>query len=231
VSCARLGGGHDAGRDAAGQGLARLIEERGIQRVRLGWCDAHGLLRGKTLMPQAAIRALRQGVGMVGTLMLKDTADKTAWKVFEPGGMDDLPGFAGAANLLLLPDPDSLVELPWAPGTAWLRAQPWHEDGTPVSFDSRRVLQSALAELAERGLGFKTGLEVEFHIYRITDTTPQLDPELAGWPGLPPSVQMLHPGYQLHGEAMSDMSDEAMRIVERTALGLGLPLQSLEIEL
>ncbi|MBX3610253.1 MAG: glutamine synthetase [Hydrogenophaga sp.] len=226
-----LCGVHDAAREAACLRLKRLIEERGIQRVRLAWCDAHGLLRGKTLMPHAALRALRDGVGMVGTLMLKDTADKTAWKVFEPGGTDDLPGFAGAANLLLLPDPESFVELPWAPGTGWLRCQPWHADGQPVDFDSRRVLQHALATLAREGLGFKTGLEVEFHIYRITDTTPQLDPQRAAWPGEPPAMQMVHPGYQLQGEAMIDLADEPLRIVERTALGLGLPLQSLEIEL
>lgn len=224
-------GVHDAAREDACRRLARLIEERGIRRVRLGWCDAHGLLRGKTLMPHAAIGALREGVGMVGTLMLKDTADKTAWKVFEPGGTDDLPGFAGAANLLLLPDPHSFVELPWAPGTGWLRCQPWHADGTPVLLDSRRVLQDALAALGREGLGYKTGLEVEFHIYRITDTSPQLDPARAAWPGEPPTVQMIHPGYQLQGEAMTDMADEALRIVEGTALGLGLPLQSLEIEL
>lgn len=231
MSFAERCGLHTPEREAACQRLERLIAERGIERVRVGWCDAHGLLRGKTLMPHAAVRALRQGVGMVGTLMLKDTADRTAWKVFEPGGTADLPGFAGASNLLLLPDPESFVELPWSPGTAWLRAQPWHEDGTPVAFDSRRVLQAALGRLAQRGLGFTTGLEVEFHIYRLTDATPQLDPELAAWPGPPPSVQMVHPGYQLHGEAMTDLAEDALRIVERTALGLGLPLQSLEIEL
>jgi glutamine synthetase len=30
---------------------------------------------------------------MVSTLMLKDTSDRTAFKVFEPGGTADLPGF------------------------------------------------------------------------------------------------------------------------------------------
>ncbi|MBU4184366.1 MAG: glutamine synthetase family protein [Gammaproteobacteria bacterium] len=222
---------HDAAREAACQQTAGLIEASGIQRVRLGWCDVHGMLRGKTLMAHAAIKALRDGVGMVGTLMLKDTADRTAWKVFEPGGTSDLPGFAGAANLMLLPDPSSFIELPWSPGTGWLRCQPWFQDATPVALDSRRVLQQALARLAQAGYGLKTGLEVEFHIYRITDTAPQLDPERADWPGLPPSVEMIHPGYNLQSEAMIDMADEPLAIVMHTAQALGLPLQSLEIEL
>jgi glutamine synthetase len=222
---------HDAAREAACQETARLIEASGVQRVRLGWCDTHGMLRGKSLMAHAAIEALRDGVGMVGTMMLKDTADRTAWKVFEAGGADELPGFAGAANLMLLPDPASFIELPWSPGTGWLRCQPWFQDATPVSLDSRRVLLQALARLAQAGFGLKTGLEVEFHIYRITDTAPQLDPELAAWPGLPPQVEMIHPGYNLQAEAMIDLADEPLSIVMRTAQALGLPLQSLEIEL
>jgi glutamine synthetase len=224
-------GQHDATREAACLQAARLIEASGIERVRLGWCDAHGMLRGKTLMAHAAIQALRNGVGMVGTLMLKDSADRTAWKVFEPGGADDLPGFANAANLMLLPDPASFTPLPWQANTGWLRCQPWFADGTPVPLDTRRVLQQALARLADAGFGLKTGLEVEFHIYRITDTAPQLDPELASWPGLPPMVEMIHPGYNLQSEAMIDMADEPLAIVMRTARALGLPLQSLEIEL
>ncbi|TNF56145.1 MAG: glutamine synthetase [Burkholderiales bacterium] len=207
------------------------MEETGVERVRLSWCDTHGLLRGKTLMPAAAARALRDGVGMVGTLMLKDHADRTAWKVFEPGATDDIPGFAGAANLMLLPDPDSLLMLPWSPGTAWLRCQPWFQDGTPVPLDSRRVLQAALDRLAGTGHGLKVGLEVEFHVYRLLDASPQLDPGLAAWPGQPPQVEMIHPGYQLQGEAMTDLAEPVLRIVQDTALALGLPLQSLEIEL
>lgn len=224
--------GQYGARDAEAIAQARQqIEASGVELVRLGWCDVHGALRGKTLTAQAAIRALQDGVGMVGTLMLKDTADRTAWKVFEPGGSADLPGFAGAGNLMLLPDPTSFQVLPWAEHTGWLRCQPWYPDGQPVLLDTRRLLQQALARLATAGYGLKTGLEVEFHIYRITNTRPQLDPELAAWPGLPPEVEMIHPGYNLQAEAMSDMADEPMRIVQRTAQALGLPLQSLEIEL
>ncbi|WP_291014583.1 glutamine synthetase family protein [Hydrogenophaga sp.] len=224
-------GVHDAAREAACQQTARLIEASGVHSVRLGWCDVHGQLRGKTLMAAAAVRALRDGVGMVGTLMLKDSGDRTAWPVFEPGATAELPEFAGASNLILLPDPASFVQLPWIHGTGWLRCQPWFTDGRPVPLDTRRVLQAALARLAETGHGLKTGLEVEFHIYRITDTAPQLDPQRAAWPGEPPEVAMIHPGYQLQAEALTDMASEPLDIVRRTAQALGLPLQSLEIEL
>ncbi len=222
---------HDAAREEAWRRTARLIEASGVELVRFSWCDLHGVTRGKGLVASAAIKAMNEGVGMVSTLMLKDTSDRTAFKVFEPGGAASLPGFEFASNLLLLADPDSYRQLPWAPATGWLRAQPWFQDGRPVELDTRRVLQRALERLAEQGLGMKCGLEVELHIYRIEDPGPQLSPDEAAWPGLPPKVSMIHPGYNLLAESWLDMAEEPLRIVQHTAQALGLPLHSLEVEL
>ncbi len=94
--------------------VAQLIQANGLELVRFAWCDAHGMLRGKTLTASAALQALRSGVGMVSTLMLKDTSDRTAFKVFEPSIAQDLPGFEFANNLLLHPLPESFKVLPWA---------------------------------------------------------------------------------------------------------------------
>ncbi len=216
--------------------IARAVEKimgEGLELVRFAWCDTHGMLRGKTLTSVAAIRAMRAGVGMVGTVMLKDTSDRTAYKVFEPGIADELPGFEFAANLLLVPDPDSLRVLPWAEKTGWVQCQPVFQDGTPVPYDTRRQLQLALARLAARGLGMVCGLEVEFHIYRLRDAVhgPDLDPDTAAWPGPGPAVSLVHAGYNLLSEDCFDRAEEPLRIVQRTAQALGLPLLSLEVEL
>jgi glutamine synthetase len=102
-----------------------------------------------------------------------------------------------------------------------------------VPLDTRRILQLALGKLAQQGFGMVCGLEVEFHIYRIKDphNGPDLDPVQAAWPGQPPTVSMIHPGYNLLAESWIDMAEEPLRIVQHTAQALGLPLQSLEIEL
>ena len=220
---------HDVPRESACQRVLQAIAEQRIERVRVAWCDLHGALRGKTLMAHAVDDALRDGIGMVSTMLLKDTSDSTAFKVFEPGLADELPGFGQANNLLLLPDPASFRVLPWASGTGWMQAQPWFDHGEPVRLDTRHVLQSALGRLADAGFGLRCGLEVEFHIYRIDDA--RLDPALAAWPGEPPAVSMIHPGYHLLAEGWADLCDEPLTIVQRTAQGLGLPLRSLEIEL
>jgi glutamine synthetase len=213
--------------------LRQRIEASSLELIRFAWCDPHGVLRGKTLTRTAAVKALRQGVGMVSTLMLKDTSDRTAFKVFEPGLAQTLPGFGYANNLVLRPIPESFRVLPWATATGWLQCQPEFADGSVVPFDTRSQLQGALARLARRGLGMVCGLEIEFHIYRLRDAPhgAHLDPDQAAWPGLAPEVSLIHPGYNLLSESWFDMAEEPLRIVQHTAQALGMPLASLEIEL
>ncbi len=224
-------GVHDVDREQALQRMLARIADSGLELVRFVWCDQHGVTRGKTLVAGAAETALREGIGMVSTLMLKDSSDRTAFKVFERDGVADLPGFGQANNLVLLADPNSFQILPWALASGWVQCQPWFQDAAPVELDSRRILQHALARLARAGLAMKCGLEVEFHIYKIRNTDLQMDPLLADWPGAAPEVSLIHPGYNLLTEAWYDLAEEPLRIVQHTAQSLALPLSSLEIEL
>jgi glutamine synthetase len=213
--------------------ILRFVSEVGINQVRIAWCDLHGEMRAKSILPRALEAALRDGIGMVGTQALKDTSDRTAFKVFEPGALESLPmlkDFAQASNFVLKPNLESFQQLPWAANTAWLQGQLVGSNGLPIAVDTRSILQSALAKLASQGYGLRCGLEIEFHIYKIENARPQLDPELAAWPGLPPAVSMIHPGYRLLSERWLDLADEPLQIVRKTCAALGLPLTSLEAE-
>jgi glutamine synthetase len=221
----------DKERENAIQACLKKIDEWEIEQVRFSWCDIHGTTRTKTLMLEFARQALRSGVGMVSTLLLKDSSDRTAFQVFEPGGTHGMQGIGQGNNVTLLPDPKTIKRLPWASKTAWIQCQAWFQNGTPVPMDSRRILERALSTLKSHGYAMKCGLEVEFHIYKITDQSTQLNPHLAPWPGSAPGVQLIHPGYSLLSEAWSDLCNEPMGIVQHTAQGLGLPLISLETEL
>ena len=53
----------------------------------------------------------------------------------------------------------------------------------------------------------------------------------AAGPASPPTLRHTHPGWHLLSEGHADLCDEALQIVRSTALGLGLPLRSLEIEM
>ena len=220
-------------RQAEIQRVLALAQASGLEWIRLVWCDVHGSLRGKTWVTSELATAFKDGMGMVSTLMLKDTSDRTVYKVFEAEVKNELPGFEGASNVILLPDPSTFKILPWAEKTGWLLGQPWFPDGQVVPYDSRRILQSALEKLAAKGWGMKCGLEVEFHIYKLTHAEhgDDADPAQASWPGPAPQVSMIHPGYNLLNELWFDRAEHALRIVKQTAQDLGLPLLSLEIEL
>lgn len=222
----------DAAWEAVAAQAAEAMGRSGVDWVRVGWCDLHGAVRSKTLSARAAIQALHSGVGMPSTLLLKDSSDRTAYKVFEPGGTEGLTGFVGAGNVFLLPDPASFKVLPWLPGTGWLQAQAYTPQGQPVALDSRQLLRNALAKLATHGLGLVCGLEVEFHIYRLKDPLHgrHLDPAQADWPGPAPEVSMVHPGYHMLSDHCMDLADEPLAIVRQTAQALGLPLHSVEVE-
>lgn len=215
---------------AASDALVQRIREERLELVRFAWPDLHGVLRGKTLTADAAVGALSSGVKMVGTLLLKDTSHRTAYPVFQPGaGGVSASGFAGAADVVMVPDPTTFRVLPWAESTGWVQCMAYLPDGRPAPLDPRHAAVTLQDQLAQQGMGLTTGLEVEFHIYRITGVPA--DPAQASWPPAPPEVALLHPGFNHLTEQWFDLAEPALRIVQRTAQALGLPLLSLEVEL
>jgi glutamine synthetase len=221
-------GVHDDARAVACQTLLDRVHRLGLKQVRVAWCDVHGSLRSKTLLPSALPVALLEGITMASTVLLKDTSERTVLKVFE-GGAAHLTGFGHANNVRLLPDPQRLHPLPWSCEEAWLLADCYHDDAKPVVVDPRRSLQTAVTALAQAGFALRCGLEVEFHVYRLQDAS--LTPADSGWPGEAPVVQLLHPGYRLISDEHTDACAAVFAAVRETALGLGLPLQSIEIEM
>ncbi len=216
--------------------IERHIKSDGVELVRFAFCDQHGLLRGKTLVAKHAMDAMRNGLPMVGTLLLKDTSSRTAFPTFDPARFDlliaenpALAMFANAADVMMRADPSTFHVLPWAPKTAWIQCQAYERDGRLLPFDTRGQLRRALKQLAMRGFAMKCGLEVEFHIYKID--SQNLSPGASAWPADPPTVTMIHPGNNVLCEQWADMSDVPMRIVLATAQALDLPIRSLEVEL
>src|SRR5262245_47053704 len=59
----------------------RLIEEQGLEVVRLSFPDQHGILRGKQVMAADAGRTLRNGCTISTTLLAKDTSHRSVFQV------------------------------------------------------------------------------------------------------------------------------------------------------
>jgi glutamine synthetase len=212
----------------AADDMARIIVERELETVRVAFADQHGLVRGKTIIAAGAVKAMHAGVRMVGTLLLKDTSNRTAFPVFTPGAGFDSREFEGAADLVLVPDPTTFRVLPWDERAGWVLCEAYFTDGRPVPFDTRRMLRQALERLAARGFDFVSGLEVELHVFRLVD--PRLDLSDSGWPPAPPDVALLTSGNQLLSEQRYDRMAPVLDILRREVLALGLPLRSVEAE-
>jgi glutamine synthetase len=217
--------------------LGSLTLPKDVETVRFSFADQHGILRGKTLAASEVRSALERGVSVTSTLLLKDTSHKTVFPAFTPGGGVGIPELQGAADVLMVPDPATFRVLPWAPKTGWMLCDLRFQDGRPLPFCTRSILKNSLRQLEKKGYGFISGLEVEFHVFRITDAHHR--PQDAGQPGTPPEVEPLDPqaklellstGYQYLTEQRYDLVAPVIELLRKDLAALGLPLRSFEIE-
>lgn len=214
-------------RAAYGELLDRL-KKSDVQVVRFSFPDQHGLLRGKTLILNEAIKAFKSGVTLTTTLFAKDTSHRTVFPVFSQGGGFGMVEMQGAADTLMVADPETFKILPWAPHTGWVLCDVYFSNGKPVPFATRHLYRNALARLADKGYELVTGLEVEFHVFKVND--PKMKPEHAGQPGEPPEVELLTHGYQYLTELRYDAIDHVVEMIRKGIEGLDLPARSFEVE-
>jgi glutamine synthetase len=214
---------------AAAANVDKAIEQDSLEVVRLSFADQHGILRGKTVMAGEAAHAMRNGCSITTTLLAKDTAHKTVFPVFTPGGGFGMPEMEGAGDFLMVADPSTFRVLPWAPRTGWMLCDMYFGNGRPVPFSTRALYRHALAKLADTGFDYRAGLEVEFHVFKLEN--PRLDPDDATWPGAAPEVSLLSQGYAYLTETRFDQMEPIVEHLRRDVIALGLPLRSVEIEL
>jgi glutamine synthetase len=218
----------------AGAAAALAIKKHKLELVRFSFADQHGVLRGKTLVAGEAAAALKSGVNMTTTLLAKDTAHKTAFPVFTPGGGLNMAEMEGGADFVMVADPATFRVLPWTgsegiPNTGWFLCDIYFTNGKPVPYSTRRIYRDALARLGTAGFDFLAGLEVEFHLFKIANQ--RLAPEDATWPPAPPDVSLIAQGFQYLTESRYDQIDGPLDAIRRGVEALELPLRSIEAEL
>jgi glutamine synthetase len=218
-------------RKTAAREVERRIQAGELTVVRLSFADQHGVLRGKTLVSAEISAAMKDGVGFSATMLLKDTAHRTAFPVWGPGGAFGAKEWEGAADAMMLPDPSTFRVLPWAPHTGWMLCDIVFADGRPVPLGTRHVCRQALARLGDAGYDFFSGLEVEFHLFKLEKTRLGIgDAGQPGQPGEPPEVSLLNQGYQYLTEQRYDEMDPILEILRGNIADLGLPVRSVEVE-
>ena len=216
--------------------VEKAIADEALDVVRFSFADQHGVLRGKTMVAAQASAVMRNGCTATTTLLAKDTSHRTVFPVFTGGGGFGMAAMEGGGDFLMVADPTTFRVLPWTHDgnedrgrSGWLLCDLYFPDGTPVPFSTRQLYRAQLARLAKAGFDYKAGLEVEFHLFRLTD--PKLTPADATWPPQPPQVALISQGYQLLTETRYDLMEPVVELIRRDIVRLGLPLRSVELEL
>jgi glutamine synthetase len=217
-----------AAQEEAMAGIDEQIKQGKVDVVRFSFPDQHGLLRGKSIIADHAVTALRDGVTIPTSLIAKDTAHRTVFPLFTPGGGFGMSEMQGASDMLMIADPQTFRVLPWLPRTGWVLCDAYFQDGRVVPFATRSLLRNALQRLGDAGFEFVVGLEIEFHVFRLLN--PRLQTDDVGQPGEPPDVELLSQGYQYLTEIRFDQIEPVAELLRKNVVDLNLPLRSLEIE-
>lgn len=202
------------------------VERTGIETIRIVFADPHGILRGKTITARALKNAFCAGIKVPSTLLLKDVSHRTVFPVWSADG--DTP-MHGAGDILLAPLPDSFVQVPFSPHSAMIHCDIVRTDGTAIAFASRTLLQNAIDRLADHGMRAIFGLEVEFSVFKAAD--PAQDQNDTATAGCPPQMRPINQGYQYLTETRYGQSEEVLDSIRRMAEAMGMPVQSVEIEI
>ena len=130
--------------------LSAFAGKNGIRYFMISFTDLFGGQRAK-LVPAEAIADMQEdGAGFAGF---------ATWLDMTPAHPD----------MLAVPDPSSVIRLPWKPEVAWVAGNCVME-GEDVAQAPRNVLRRLIGEAAAEGLHVKTGIEAEFFLL-----TPQGD--------------------------------------------------------
>jgi len=210
------------------QEVQKQIDKHNLEVVRLSFPDQHGILRGKSIVPEEVPQAIRNGCTCVTTLLAKDTSHKTVFPVFQEGGGLNLTEMSNAGDFIMLPLPHTFKILPWAPKIGWMLCDIYFSNGETIPFSTRSILKNQLQRLEKKKMGYLVGLEVEFHVYKLKD--PMLNPADATQPPTPPEVELLAHGFNYLTELRLDEFEEVLGLIRSNLKGLNLPLRSFEVE-
>jgi len=124
--------------------LFKIAKQKKIKYFLISFVDLFGVLRSK-LVPAHAIKEMQTaGAGFAGF---------AAWLDMSPADSD----------MFGIPDPDSLIQLPWNKEVGWLASDLWM-NGKPVEASPRIMLKNQIKKLKKQNLTMKSGVECEYFL-------------------------------------------------------------------
>ena len=124
--------------------LSKIAKQKKIKYFLISFVDLFGVLRSK-LVPTAAIKDMQKnGAGFAGF---------ATWLDMTPADSD----------MFAIPDPESLIQLPWKKEIGWLASDLWM-NGKPVEASPRVMLKKQISKLKNNNMVLKSGVECEYFL-------------------------------------------------------------------
>ena len=124
--------------------LSKIAKTKKIKYFLISFVDLFGVLRSKLVPAQAIGEMQKNGAGFAGF---------ATWLDMSPADTD----------MFAIPDPDSLIQLPWNKEIGWLASDLWM-GGKTVKASPRVMLKEKIKELDKKNLTMKSGVECEYFL-------------------------------------------------------------------
>ena len=124
--------------------LEKIAKAKKIKYFLISFVDLFGVLRSKLVPTQAIGEMQKNGAGFAGF---------ATWLDMTPAD----------ADMFAIPDPDSLIQIPWNKEVGWLASDLWM-NGKPVKASPRVMLKEQIKKLSKRSLTMKSGVECEYFL-------------------------------------------------------------------
>ena len=124
--------------------LSKLAKQKKIKYFLISFVDLFGVLRSKLVPSQAIGDMQKNGAGFAGF---------ATWLDMTPADSD----------MFAIPDPESLIQLPWNKEVGWLASDLWM-DGKPVKASPRVMLKEQIKKLDKLSMKMKSGVECEYFL-------------------------------------------------------------------
>jgi glutamine synthetase len=131
-------------------------EMAGVRLVRFLYCDNGGTIRGKTTAVSRLAERMRTGIGLTVAMSAMNSLDQ----------LQPVPGMGPVGEVRLVPDPDTLTILPYAPRSAAMLCDHVGLDGEPDAAGPRHFLRRMAGLLGEEGLQLRAAVENEYALAR-----------------------------------------------------------------
>ena len=124
--------------------LSKIAKQKKIKYFLISFVDLFGVLRSKLVPTQAIKDMQKNGAGFAGF---------ATWLDMTPADPD----------MFAIPDPDSLILLPWNKEVGWLASDLWMNN-KPVDASPRIMLKKQIERLGKKNLIMKSGVECEYFL-------------------------------------------------------------------